>query len=823
MDPGATYHQGDTAPARDPQRPVSEIRRDGAVLEYISSGPAETRVRLREGGQPLAAFGSPAARWTVEKALLGRRTVHRIDLKGLKPGVRYFYQVWDPEAAPTAQEAKWGAKDGWRREFSFSTLAPKGGKTIIRLPVKVLLMPNVVDLASGWSRPGLGADLPPAATAEQIAQVKEEFAVASRFFWVHCGMRFWVDFQFFVDDRWQTWGPRPEAAPAGTLAWPVSRSWAGVDYADPGGGDFTILDTKNPLRAGKEPVREDAPFPGQIEVAWLQRWNTSTKRWEYSNSGGGTYGIDGFPDGFPGRSQYLGGGDIAWLTTHEFHHQMESYGTFSLSNREDERIVFNHWDARRRVKKADGSFQETTWTTSGRHGEHWDGMAFWDRMLTDAQWLRMYFGETMVVSDRDMDGLPDADARLPLDEKRFGSSPRKASTNGDMGDLALAMLGAWVPGPLQSTWTKPAFESRIPSPLTDDQDGDGRKDSADPEPLVPCDPIIAPRRPVIDGNGEEWDDLPVAGQGHGVVLKLSHDDAGLYGLVELGPEAGRVDAIFDGEGLGVYSGLGVTSLQFRRRADGSAEVKNSFAAMPGLDWKSGAVGGKTVVEFKLPNRGAGPWHWTRGGREVGLSVNIWDGSMRGYSLYEPYRLVYFRMVEPWGKAPMPADKPDELAGGEVFLPGDPRVSLGPGWEFREGAWRHSGGESGLVISRPDTLDFDLLVEMEAKSDGILGAFLPGTAQPGAGVDYVAFVGGYGNRSTRLRLFGQESGDEPVVMSPGRHRLQLSRRRGAIWLLVDGRPVLWASDPSPTAAVDRIGVLGGYGGSQVVHQIRLKTG
>lgn len=822
QDPGATYHRSDAAPATDPQRPISEIRRDGFTLEYVTAAPSETRVRFREGGLPGVAFGHPKPTYRELRTEPGKRTVHRVQLTNLKPGTRYYYQVWDPAADPTAQEANWGAGGGWRREYAVSTLAPKGQKTVIHLPVKVLLMPNVVHLESAWGKAGSGATLPPRATPAQIARAKEEFAIASRFFWVHSGMRFWVDFQIFVDERWQRWGPPSAGAPAETAGWPVSRSWAGVDYADPGGGDFTILDTKDPLRVTKEPIVEPVPYAGQVEVAWMQRWNANARRWEYANSGGGTYGIDGFPQGFPGRSQYLGGGDLAWLTAHEFHHQMESYGAFSLSNREDERIVFNHYDARRRLVRPDGSVHEVTWTTSGRHGEHWDGMAFWDRLLTDAQWLRLYFGQTITVRDADMDGVPDDDARLPLDEKRFGSDPRRAATDGEMNDLAKAMLGQWVPGPLQSTWTKPAFESRIPNPRSNDQDGDGRRDLVDPEPMVPFETFIVARHATVDGDPGEWADVPPAGRDHGVTFKHSHDEAGYYGLLELGPEVSRIDAVFDGEGLGVYSGVAVIGMQVRRTADGTVAVRDHFAPMPGLTWKSTRAGDRTFVEYRMPNRGEAGWFWTRGGREMGVAITIWDTQNRGTSLYEPFRPVYFRMLEPVGKPPMPARPPTEITEGETLLPGDPKVRLSGGWKVQDGTWRHTGEESSLLIEGLKATEFDLWVEIEGKSDGILAAFLPTTARPGAGVDYVAFVGGYGNRSTRLRLFGQESGDEPVVMTPGRRRLQLTRRAGEVWLLVDGKPVVWAIDPNPKALVDRIGVLGGYGGDQIVHRIRLRS-
>jgi hypothetical protein len=269
-------------------------------------------------------------------------------------------------------------------------------------------------------------------------------------------MRYWVDFHIQVDDRWQRWGDAPKAGVDDFYqGWPVSRAYAGQDFAPPGGGAFTIVDTRDPTRATTAPVVEERPYAGQIEQAFVRRWNPNTQKWEFYTSGGGTLGVDGWPRGVPGRSQYLGGGDTAWLAAHEFHHQMESQGAFSFANREDDRIVFNHPSPRSR---------DNAWNTSGRHGEHWDVLAFWDRTLSPAQWLRIYFGYTTTTADRDEDGVPDDDSRLPLDEKRFGSDPRKPMTDGHLNDLAKIMLSTWAPAPLQYTFNKPPFPSVRPNP-----------------------------------------------------------------------------------------------------------------------------------------------------------------------------------------------------------------------------------------------------------------------------------------------------------------------------------------------------------------------
>ncbi len=59
------------------------------------------------------------------------------------------------------------------------------------------------------------------------------------------------------------------------------------------------------------------------------------------------------------------------------------------------------------------------------------------------------------------------------------------------------------------------------------------------------------------------------------------------------------------------------------------------------------------------------------------------------------------------------------------------------------------------------------------------------------------------------------------MTSGQHTMQLTRRDGNLWVLFDGKPILWAADPDPKKPIVRLAVIGGYGGAQVVHEIRIR--
>ena len=116
----------------DPTRPVMRLGRTFAEIQWHTRQPAETRVQIRQGGWPARTpgpDGRPREPWRAAGVRVaagppGRRTYHRIRVAGLRPGSRYLYRVYDPWAEPTGVEKTWGADRPWRREYSFSTLAP---------------------------------------------------------------------------------------------------------------------------------------------------------------------------------------------------------------------------------------------------------------------------------------------------------------------------------------------------------------------------------------------------------------------------------------------------------------------------------------------------------------------------------------------------------------------------------------------------------------------------------------------------------------------------------------------------------------------------
>jgi hypothetical protein len=168
---------------------------------------------------------------------------------------------------------------------------------------------------------------------------------------------------------------------------------------------------------------------------------------------------------------------VAWTFTHELHHALETMENITPDTPE---VLFCHFP----------------WCypdplgPSGWHmdwGSHYDGIALTNREYAD-QWLLLpapYDGYLECL-DSDGDRLPDADARIPQDEARFGTSPLVADADEDgLNDLA----------------EYSAYNFRGTDPADPDSDSDGLPDGQDPRPLHPVweylPRLAAP--PVIDG------------------------------------------------------------------------------------------------------------------------------------------------------------------------------------------------------------------------------------------------------------------------------------------------------------------------------------
>jgi hypothetical protein len=313
---------------------------------------------------------------------------------------------------------------------------------------------------------------------DDIELYRKAFAESQLFYWCNSSMRYWLDFHLYVDETMYRAGRERPDCPELMKLPPMNH-----------GESFKKLIAA----AG----REKEIYVGQALCEAIRNWNDGAKRWDYAGSGGGTYGVE-WPT--PGRSHFLGGSDVAWLMTHEYKHQFESQHGHSGLDTEDDRDVFCHFSPQ---------YPGWSWCTAYDHGEHWDGIAWQLRRLTAAQYFRNLYGEIVTAADADEDGIPDDDPRLPLDEKRFGSSPKKVDTDGDgLDDMGEVLASRWVNALNADIRKRVPGKWCRPDPNNPDSDGDGIPDGKDKYPLYPFKTEIRGGTVKVNGDPAKWKEKP---------------------------------------------------------------------------------------------------------------------------------------------------------------------------------------------------------------------------------------------------------------------------------------------------------------------------
>ena len=630
--------------------PVALPEATACRMEYATSVPVESEVEFWESEFPRYLGRSGGARPVPRRTRGGVGTTarHQVRLDALKPAVRYAYRVRIPEGTETPMDLKWGGAPGWSREYCFSTEALTGWKTIERRRIKVLLMPNVLRLESGIGDPRAWRSLPGRMAAGELSRVRDRYAEVALFYWLNSRMRLWLDFDLTVDARLQSWGEPVPEAPGELRQLPRCRSYSGTEVRNPGGGEFTVFDPAQPERVFSGPVAGTSwdGFAGQVEQAFPRRWNRREGRWELYASGGATIGYDDLPRGVPARSQFLGGFDTAWLAAHEIHHQLEFLGELFLAPHPD-RLAFNHYlphhtpPGARRLEDPERS------TLAGPHGDHWDGMRYWDRRLAEGAWLRLPLGTTLAVTDADGDGVPDSDERLPLDEARLGTRSTAARSFNGIADMDRALLLSGVAGPLQPDAGRPTL-ARWEGLRHGDLDEDGIPDDRDPAPLIPFPTDLPSGECRVDGTQDEWTTVHEAGtavtpQGARAVLKHMTDAAGYSVLLAPSGEWTQVELDLDGEGRGLLSGQGAVRLTISRSGSGKVSLTVSrpgtSVVLGDVPWKrSQGKGGADTFEVRLPVGPGGAWEWLKP-RRVAWALRLSDRTGAVRSSHDSYRLL----------------------------------------------------------------------------------------------------------------------------------------------------------------------------------------
>lgn len=550
---------------------------------------------------------------------------HKLTIEGLKPATRYFYKLRNAGVRTIP-----GA--GWSREYCFATFAKPGERAYVRLPLKILLLPNVINTAT-VKGDTIFPDPMPKSAYELYTDALDE---AQLFYWCNSSMRYFWDYDLYVDDKMYRKGDLPE----------------GID--DP----YKDLPTQNHdnsfRKLMEEAGRDDEICYGQVIIECERVWDEGRSAWRYQGSGGGTYGVE-WPT--PGRSSFLGGSDIAWLMCHEYKHQFESQHSNSGMETEDDRSIFCHFSPK--YDNPDPKIGKWEWDTAYDHGEHWDGIAYELRVFTPLQYMRNMFGEVETAADADSDGMPDDAPNLPLDEKRFGSDPGKKDTDADgLDDMGEVLSSRWVTAMLTDLRTRTPRNYIRPNPTDPDSDGDGVIDSLDKYPIYPFDPVIKKGIATTDGDLGDWKGAPqVQIADHGVVCRIHscHDGQKIYYGFEIEGDWRDMIFVLDQDADGFYVGNDNLYLNISADKEQGPTLRNArmhlcnknrwphfddkheFLGPDDIEFASGATEGVQRFEIGIP-RNPDLKLDLESGEEIGLAVYIGLPERGSIAVFEPYNI-----------------------------------------------------------------------------------------------------------------------------------------------------------------------------------------
>lgn len=613
-----------------PARPeVLSMSPVGLTISWKTLVPTRSTLLFREGNAPGEGEGveniwllKDRGRLIAEGA--AAKNYHVVSITSLKPTSRYWYKVH----MPTLKQIP---LSGFSQEYAAATAAAPGTKQFIRLPVAVIIFPNVINLDT--LRPD--SPLPPPADRERLRYYTDECDKASRFYWVNTRMNLFLENAYVLDETWYYVGDKSFEE------YEIPSDWK------------EHIKSRPPHYTGALAAKKlgASAYAGVLVITAQRRWDEPRKQWVYEESGGGTYGIR-YPVR-PGESFILGGSDIAWLYTHEVGHQIDSFFAESGYDGTYRDWMFNHL--------------APAMNTAYKHGEHYDGNAWLARAVPSQRFFQLKYGDVRTSPDGDGDGIPDNDKRVPLDEVRFRSNPNIRDTDYDgLGDMEEVLASNWVFEMLPAV-SNVRSDYRLPDPTDPDTDDDGIPDGFDPYPLYAVRTTVprAVQPPLLDGRIESglWVELYTFTAGEfRATLFAAWDESNLYLACRFYQEIPRVSFQLDMDDDGWYVGKDNYEVSVSRDGGGwslvdawvnnCAEKKtwpfrdDNLSRDMGIELASGIHDALHEIELSVPRR-----------PEVGLDLHaaeivgftfnclLQEGTDRWVSAFEPYHFVTITLAE----------------------------------------------------------------------------------------------------------------------------------------------------------------------------------
>jgi len=331
---------------------------------------------------------------------------------------------------------------------------------------------------------------------------------------------------------------------------------------------------------------------------------------------------------------------IAWCFTHEFQHNLD--GVFAQESGHPE-MLHGHLEDAYAAKPPSDHYDA---------GTHYDWQAYLLRRFDAYDDFASPWNGRILFVDSDGDGLPDDDPRVPMDERRLGSDPRSADTDGD----GLSDLAEFAAGIFSSS-----------DPRQRDTDGDGRADGVDSYPLYGFTDTVQRATPIVDGVLEEgtwtlvregWffsDDRQLESR-----VYAAWDTDHLYVAAETS-EPVRLFVRVDGSGEdGMFEGGDTYEVCLDPgsnvpQAVGAQLLPHSgwqpFAALPGGSVAARQAGGTYVLEAAVP-------------RELGAGLGYSGGVAQGLSLASGEVLGLDIVL---GETRAGGDPADRFSGQKAYL------------------------------------------------------------------------------------------------------------------------------------------------------------
>ncbi|MBN1916547.1 MAG: 6-bladed beta-propeller [Verrucomicrobia bacterium] len=633
-----------------PSPGVDWLSADGGKITWRTGKPCPTQLVLRYGLYPERTPGRENP-WTdgkdeVRLMPVSARPVieHEAVLSGLRPAARYYYKVAIPEMKTIP-----GA--GWSREYAITTHAREGETEYLGFTLKTLLLPNVVNVESVRA----DTEFPEKMSASDIERYyKAQWRQTVLFYWINSHMKYWIDHDVYVDETMYRSGDMNK----GRFKDDAERErYASLPEPNHGASFDRLIG---------EAGNENKVYFGQMLCTCIVDWQEGGKTWAFRGSGGGTYGIE-WPT--PGRTDYLGGSDVAWLMCHEYKHQVESnYGVSGLDKPED-RMWFCHFSP---------VFPGWDQASSDDHGEHWDGIAWQLRHHKRDSYLRAMYSNVYTAVDADGDGIPDNDPRVPLDERRLGSNPQSPDTDSDgLADMDELLASTWVRAMLTDVRSRVEVDYIRPNLNSPDSDGDGLTDGIDKYPIHPYATEITKGTATVDGMLDEWTGKPqIAFSAEGVTIEVwsrwnntntspeqepDVNDALFYAVRVTGLWT-NLSFVVDLKADGFYSGNDNLYVEIAPNADNGPTLRNARMHMcdlgrwPWFDdqhvylrpdelrFASSVKDGQQVFELAVPRRDILGLYLKRG-EEIGLMLYIGLPGKGPISVFEPYQIFDSTLVE----------------------------------------------------------------------------------------------------------------------------------------------------------------------------------